>query len=455
MPVDRRSRHFGVLSFTGTGHLNPLITLSQELRNRGHKVTFFERAKIRDRVLGAGLDFVSIAALPRAKQNPPGSDSHGIRHEIAMLRFNLLRITREIEHYLAETSAALAGAGVDALLINEIALTGPTVAQLLGLPYFLISTSVPHHFGWASSSWFTGYRYSPTALSWLQGWFFELSALHMRGPVRRTLNRFRRTAGLGPMRKIAGEYPCLAHITQLPECLDLPRRPPTGNFYYTGPWLSNDARMKVDFPWERLDGRPIAYVTMGTTRNSQSAILRMIADACRDLDAQLVISLGNRFDPDQFTDLPGRPIVTRFAPQLELLKRAAIAITHGGPNTAFEALMEGRPIVAIPLAYDQPAIAKRLKRLGVAEVLPVMRLSTDRIRRAVTKVLGDPHYREAAERVQSEMRATRGAKRAADIIAVELSGYAAQRQFAVLARRSFDKQEQVASGVVNASYLQR
>lgn len=257
------------------------------------------------------------------------------------------------------------------------------------------------------------------------------------------------------MRKIAGEYPCLAHITQLPECLDLPRRPPTGNFYYTGPWLSNDARMKVDFPWERLDGRPIAYVTMGTTRNSQSAILRMIADACRDLDAQLVISLGNRFDPDQFTDLPGRPIVTRFAPQLELLKRAAIAITHGGPNTAFEALMEGRPIVAIPLAYDQPAIAKRLKRLGVAEVLPVMRLSTDRIRRAVTKVLGDPHYREAAERVQSEMRATRGAKRAADIIAVELSGYAAQRQFAVLARRSFDKQEQVASGVVNASYLQR
>jgi hypothetical protein len=53
------------------------------------------------------------------------------------------------------------------------------------------------------------------------------------------------------------------------------------------------------------------------------------------------------------------------------------------------------------------------------------------------------------------MRATRGAKRAADIIAVELSGYAAQRQFAVLARRSFDKQEQVASGVVNASYLQR
>jgi zeaxanthin glucosyltransferase len=451
MQADHKGWHFGVLSFTGTGHLNPLIALSQELKKRGHRVTFFERAKIEDRIRSAGLEFVPIRALSRGKQSPPGDDRPNVGLDITTLRFNLDRVAREVEHYLAETPGALAKAGVDTLLINEIALTGPTVAQLLGLPYFLISTSVPHSFGWKGSSWLTGYRYSSSAVSWLQGWLLEVSALRVRGPIRRVLNRFRRGAGFGSTREIADDYPCLAHIAQLPEFLDLPQKQRVGNFYYTGPWLGSNAREKADFPWDRLDGRPIAYVTMGTTRNVQPKILRMIAEACHDLDVQLVISLGNRFDPEQFSDLPGRPLVMKFAPQLGLLKRAAIAITHGGPNTSFEALMEGKPMVAIPLAYDQPAIAARLKRLKVAEVLPVMRLSTWQIRRAVAKVLRDPQYREAAERVGSAMRSAQGLKHAADIIEVELAGYVAERQCTMRPKRLLDERARPASCVVTAS----
>jgi MGT family glycosyltransferase len=180
----------------------------------------------------------------------------------------------------------------------------------------------------------------------------------------------------------------------------------------------------------------------------------MIAEACRDLDVQLVISLGNRFDRETFADLPGNPVVTAFAPQIELLKIAALAITHGGPNTAFEALLEGKPMVAIPLAYDQPAIAERLKRLNVAEVLPVMRLTTDRIKRAVGKVLNDPRYREAAGRVQSTLRTTRGSKRAVDIIEAELSGYLAQQQFAKRAGPHIGEQNRLQSSSAVASYLQ-
>lgn len=450
MRADPKSWHFGVLSFTGTGHLNPLVALSNELKRRGHAVTFFERAKIEDRVRSAGLEFVPIRAAPRGDHAPPDGDMHNVGHEIATLRFNLERVVTEIEHYLTETPGALAEAGVDALLINEIALTGPTVAQMMRLPYFLISTSVPHNFGWKSSSWLTGHRYSATAVSWLQGWFLEVSASRVRGPICRALDRFRRTKGLGPARRIADDYPCLAHIAQLAECLDLPRKQLAGNFYYTGPWLSRHTREKIDFPWNRLDGRPIAYATMGTTRNAQPRILRMIAEACRDLDVQLVISLGNRFDLEEFNDLPGHPIVTKFAPQLELLKRAAIAITHGGPNTAFEALMEGKPIVAIPLAYDQPAIAARLKRLKVAEVLPVMRLSAQRIRKAVGRVLRETRYREAAERVGSAMRSAQGLERAADIIEVQLASYVTERQLAMRTRGPLDERARSESDVVTA-----
>jgi MGT family glycosyltransferase len=142
----------------------------------------------------------------------------------------------------------------------------------------------------------------------------------------------------------------------------------------------------------------------------------LVAEACRDIDVQLVVSLGGRFDPEMFTDLPGDPLVTRYAPQLELLKRARIVITHGGSNTVFEALMEGRPMIAIPLALDQPAIAARLARLGIAEVLPVMRLSSRTIRTAVIRLLYDPGYREAALQMQTKLRSLQGLERAVDII---------------------------------------
>jgi MGT family glycosyltransferase len=425
MPAEQVKWHFGVLSFTGTGHLNPLIVLSQELKDRGHKVTFFEKPKIEDRVRQAGLDFFPIAAHQNCiEEKKPSTNGAGLWSEISTLRFNMKRIIRDVERFLQETPLALKQAGVNALIINEIALTGPTVAQMLHLPYFIISTSVPHNFGWNGFAWISGYRYSSSPFSWVQNAFLENSAVRMHGPIRRALDQCRRRAGLGPARDISKSFPSLAQITQLPRCLDLPRKTFPSNFYYTGPFANETARPSVEFPWDRLDGRPIVYTSLGTTRNVQSKIFRLIAEGCQDLGLQLVISLGGRFEPEQFADLPGRPLLTRFAPQLELLRIAKIVITHSGPNTVFEALMEGKPMIAIPLAHDQPAVAARLARLRIAEVLPVMRLSAKRIRRAVTKQLQDESYRDAAVRMQTILRSGRGAERAVEVIEEALERYA-------------------------------
>lgn len=426
MSRDGRSWHFGMLSFTGTGHLNPLITLAQELTGRGHRVTFFERSKIRDRILQAGLEFVPVCDDRSAAKPPVGGP--GIRSEIAALRFNLKRISSDLQGYLRQMPAALGGAGIEALLVNEIALTGPTVAQQLGLPYFLISTSVPHQCGWRAFPWLSGYRYAGSVFSGLETALFEVSALRVHGPIRRVIDRYRKCAGLGPVRDLIATYPPLAQITQLPQCLDPAAKKLPGDFHYTGPFVSTDARSLVAFPWEQLDGRPIVYASLGTTRNAQPMVLRLIAEACQDLDVQLVLSLGDRFAPEEFADLPGRPLVTRFAPQLEILKRAALVITHAGSNTVFEALMEGKPMVAIPLAHDQPAIAARVACAGAAQVLPVMRLSARRIRAAIFDVLHDPSFRDAAAAIQETLRRTRGAERAAQIIEDALHTHAAAKQ---------------------------
>jgi zeaxanthin glucosyltransferase len=427
MSPEPTSWHFGVLPFTGTGHVNPLLALSQELVRRGYRVTVCEKPKAEDRVRRAGLEFVPVCGKKATSSLRPAPGT-GIQKEIATLRFNLQRVIFDIERYLDEVPEALASVGVNALLVNEIALTGPTVAEILHLPYFIASTSVPHHFGWNRWSWITGHRSSTSCVAWLQSQLLELSVLRVSGPVGRALNNYRNRNGLGPVRQIPKTYPCLAHITQLPECLELPDIMTPANFYYTGPWISDAARPHIEFPWERLDGRPLVYATLGTTRNFAPAILGMIAEACASLELQLVITLGNRCEPERFINLPGAPIVTRLAPQLELLKRAQLVISHGGPNTAFEALTEGKPLVVIPLAYDQPAIAARLKRLHVAKVLPVKRLSMLKIRNAVMKVLREPQYKEAALSLQRQLRSIDGVRRAADIMAVELEGYAARER---------------------------
>jgi len=420
MPADGRHWHFGVLSFTGNGHLIPLIALSKALQGRGHRVTFFEKPKIGDRIRNAGLEFIPIQAPRRLTQEEVLKSKLSLCAQIQELRFNLGRVITDVECFLQNAPAAIAEAGVNALIVNEIALAGPTIAQMLGLPYFIVSTSIPHRFGWESYRALGGYRQSESMLDPLQRAMLELSCTRLRGPVMRAIDKFRRKSNLGPVRSAQDQYPCLAHITQFPRFLDLPGRRLPENFYYTGPFAKGSREASEHFPWERLDDRPLVYASMGTTRNARPEATRMIAEACRTLDVQLVIALGNRFDPVALGRLPGDPIVVEYAPQVELLKLANVVITHGGLNTVLETLTEGKPMIVIPLAYDQPANALRLKRLSVAEMLPVRRLNAARIREAIVRLVSQTSYTEAAVNAQSELKAIHGANLAADIIEQKL-----------------------------------
>ena len=175
-------------------------------------------------------------------------------------------------------------------------------------------------------------------------------------------------------------------------------------------------RPAVEFPWERLDGRPLIYASMGTLQNGSEAIFRTIAEACAGLDAQLLISLGGGLDPARLGKLAGDPLVVSFAPQLEILKRAALVITHAGLNTVLESLCEGVPLVAVPLGNDQPGVAARLKARGACVVVSRHRLNAARLRKAVMLVLQDARYREAAQVLQRAIQQVDGPGRAADLI---------------------------------------
>ena len=85
----------------------------------------------------------------------------------------------------------------------------------------------------------------------------------------------------------------------------------------------------------------------------------------------MVLSVGRNLNPGDLERIPPNTVVVRIAPQIELLKRAALCITHAGLNTALEALAQGVPMVAIPTGYDQPGVPARIAYHGVGEFVEI------------------------------------------------------------------------------------
>jgi MGT family glycosyltransferase len=145
-------------------------------------------------------------------------------------------------------------------------------------------------------------------------------------------------------------------------------------------------------------------------------IFNNIAEACNNLDAQLIISLGGSASPEVLQGLPGNPLVVGYAPQLELLQKTTLTITHAGMNTTLESLSNGVPMVAIPIANDQPGVAARIAWAGCGEFVPLNRVNVTRLRTAIQKVLTEDSYQKNALRLQQAIKNSGGVTRAADII---------------------------------------
>jgi MGT family glycosyltransferase len=421
---ERRSRRrIGILSFSSPGHFYPLTALGRRLQSRGHKVVYFQVADLERPIRAADLGYRQIGR----EDFPPGSlrardEEVGKLTGRAALRCGLRGIERKAMMLFRDAPAAIRDEGIDALIVDQIEMAGGTVAEHLGVPFVSAAAALPIN---------TDPSVPPCTFPWshrvglgarLRNWVGNAASEWTFSGVLRTINEQRRAWGLPAARGVNGTFSGLAQIAQLPAALELPgRRLPPG-FHHTGPWTDAAGREPVDFPWKRLDpSRPLAYASMGTLQNGILQTFRVIAEACAQLDLQLAISLGGGQDPALLRDLPGDPVVVGYAPQLDLIQRSAVTISHGGLNTALESLARGIPMIILPVTYDQPGVGARVEWSGAGRSIPVGRLTVDRLRDAVRTVLGNPAYRERASRLQASIEAADGLNRAADLIEAAFS----------------------------------
>ena len=126
--------------------------------------------------------------------------------------------------------------------------------------------------------------------------------------------------------------------------------------------------------------------------------------------------MGGGLSEHEANSLPGNPIVRAFLPQTRVLKQCSAAILHGGFNTVLDALAAGLPIVVVPLAFEQPATAARLARVGAASIVSSAKASRGGLVSALRRVLTDPTYRRSARLFVKDIEAGGGAAEAAELV---------------------------------------
>jgi UDP:flavonoid glycosyltransferase YjiC (YdhE family) len=149
---------------------------------------------------------------------------------------------------------------------------------------------------------------------------------------------------------------------------------------------------------------PTVYFTLGTVFNIESGDLfpRVLA-GLRDLPVDVVATVGQHIDPAEFGAQPPGVRIARYLPQAEVLPHCDLVISHGGSGSVVGALAHGLPVVLLPIGADQPHNADQCVRLGVGKELDPIAVAPQDVRAAVTEVLADSSYRQAAERVRAEI----------------------------------------------------
>lgn len=207
----------------------------------------------------------------------------------------------------------------------------------------------------------------------------------------------------------------LPELVLAPAQLDFARRP-TPARRYGGPCVNLERAEEPLEPAGLAEGRPLVYASFGSQahRYPLDAALELLCAAARELpQLSFVIATGGR----EIRNLPPNVHAMARAPQLSLLRRAALMISHGGLNGIKEALCFGVPLLVLPFAWDQPGNAARIALHQLGRAASWDDMTAGALAALVRGVLADAEVGRRVARLGAELRAEHARPMAADALA--------------------------------------
>lgn len=401
-----RNARIVIATVGSLGDLFPFLALGQALRAAGHRITIATHPIHQQAIEQAGLVFVDASGMPepedRAAFTAQAFDRwHGPRFVVR--DFAAVDVKESYQKLLPTVADA------DVLITTTLAFAGQILGEQLsreGTLRWLSAVLAPAGFLSAYDPPATGIalldnfiRRSPRRGGWLQAMARRVTH-RWTAPVR----DFRQTRGLPPTSPLGDPFHQGQHapdgvLALFSSLLGRPQPDWPPHVHLTG-----FARYKQSATLDPallvfLDrGDPPLVFTLGSTAvHMGTDFLRASLATAVQLNQRAVLLTGSaamRANLPQ--QLPSTIHAIDYAPHAALFARASVVVHHGGVGTSSEALAAGKPMLVVPYGFDQPDNAARLRRLGVAELLPAARYRIDRAALLLQRLLSEPSYTERA-----------------------------------------------------------
>jgi zeaxanthin glucosyltransferase len=417
------------------GHLNPSFKLARALAARGHRVSYLAIPEA-ESLLGA-QGFATLPLYPDLY--PRGFVARDQELSTLARRRAITRRYRAMLARLAEQPASLLAERPDLMLVD---VTQPQLAfwaRRQKQPFLYLNTSLPQ----------THDRGVPPPRS------ARPHATGLAGTLRAELEwaRFlakRRASGaaagllgMGPPYELArllaarfdvpareldwhtGYMPQLRGVPELmfcPAAFDYPRPPAPHRHSVASVDLE---RREAAFDFGAMAGdKPLVYCALGGQRYRPDAVPGFFArliQALRDAPhTHLLLSLGKHAAASSLGELPGNVTVVESAPQLAVLRRARLMITHAGLGSVKECIVHGVPMLAVPLDVDQPANAARIVYHGLGARADVATSSAAELGATIRSLLTDPQLKQRVDAMRARFLEVEQGSRGVELVEAAL-----------------------------------
>jgi MGT family glycosyltransferase len=175
---------------------------------------------------------------------------------------------------------------------------------------------------------------------------------------------------------------------------------------------ATDGEWTLPEPLASHDG-PLVYLSLGSLGSADVGLMQRLIDLLGRTRFRVIVSMGPQHE---LLRLAGNMVGAEFLPQPAILPQVDVVITHGGNNTTTESFHHGRPMVVLPLFWDQYDNAQRVDELGYGVRLPTYDFEDGALEAAVERLLADGALRARMGAISRRLQASPGTVRAADLI---------------------------------------
>ncbi|HYA09324.1 MAG TPA: nucleotide disphospho-sugar-binding domain-containing protein, partial [Gaiellaceae bacterium] len=201
------------------------------------------------------------------------------------------------------------------------------------------------------------------------------------------------------------------NLTLYPAELDYPRSRPLAPTWHR---LETSVRT-TDGPWRppEPDGSALVYLSLGSLGSADVPLMERLVSVLSRTPHRYVVSKGPQHAGYELADnMAG----AEFLPQASVLPHVDAVITHGGNNTTTECMWFGKPMLVLPVFWDQHDNAQRVHETGYGVRLPTYAFGEEELAAAVDRLLGDEALRRRAAAAGERLRRRPGTVTAADLI---------------------------------------